>query len=656
MAKKRNKIVFDVLDPSVGDDDLRKIEDGETVESPLIKSIVNSLDSSKKITRLAFDEDPSSPNRYGGLYFDKVSLLPDRVIKRISIVDDLIATIIRARGNHAASFGHELQDRFSTGFRIEPSRNGKFDALPLEKRKEILERVKQVTKTLNTCGNTKKWNDRDQMSLPTFMYLSATNAVKFGRFATEIVWTIDSQAKKTFYAFRPVDPGTIFKAIPKSHAADALRKEAIVKLERIKNEKLVPEKFLNDEYVWIQVIEGTPAQAFTEEELVVHNCYPVTDIEFNGYPVTPIDTAIAAITTHINITNHNKLYFQSGRASRGMLVIESDDIDASTLADLKQQFNASINSVANAWRMPVIKINKEDKVEWRPIDSGNRDMEFQYLSDSNARVILSAFHMSPDELPGYAHLSRGTNNQALSESNNEYKLEAARDVGLRPLLASLEDFLNSRILPLLDQEVAEYCSVRLHGLDAETPEKEATRIERDQALHGSMNETLRSVDKPTLPVKWAGDMIMNPAYQALLDKFFTVGEIKEYFLGIEGASKDPQWAYARDAFFFQNIQLVMQQKQMDDQNKIAEQQLTAQQQAPASNPQGAGQEQEGNDLSTGVDQLLQQFSKSEKHFSENKKKLMSQHDLIVKDVMSTWEKESEQMLSEIANLVNKTKK
>jgi hypothetical protein len=57
-------------------------------------------------------------------------------------------------------------------------------------------------------------------------------------------------------------------------------------------------------------------------------------------------------------------------------------------------------------------------------------MEFQYLNDTNARVIMSAFQVSPEELPGYQHLSRGTNNQALSESNNEYKLEAARDVGI----------------------------------------------------------------------------------------------------------------------------------------------------------------------------------------------------------------------------------
>ena len=43
------------------------------------------------------------------------------------------------------------------------------------------------------------------------------------------------------------------------------------------------------------------------------------------------------------------------------------------------------------------------------------------------REILTAFMMSPEELPGWAYLSRGTNNQSLSESNNEYLLEAHRD-------------------------------------------------------------------------------------------------------------------------------------------------------------------------------------------------------------------------------------
>jgi S1-C subfamily serine protease len=74
--------------------------------------------------------------------------------------------------------------------------------------------------------------------------------------------------------------------------------------------------------------------------------------------------------------------------------------------------------------------------------------------------------MSPEELPGYAHLSRGTNNQALSESNNEYKMQAARDVGIKPLIKQWEDFLNACILPILDPTLAKLVTIQLLGLDA----------------------------------------------------------------------------------------------------------------------------------------------------------------------------------------------
>jgi hypothetical protein len=60
-------------------------------------------------------------------------------------------------------------------------------------------------------------------------------------------------------------------------------------------------------------------------------------------------------------------------------------VDEGVIGRIRQQFNASINSVNNAWRMPVFGVGKEDdQITWSPIDQGQRDAEFQYLSDSNA--------------------------------------------------------------------------------------------------------------------------------------------------------------------------------------------------------------------------------------------------------------------------------
>jgi phage portal protein BeeE len=183
--------------------------------------------------------------------------------------------------------------------------------------------------------------------------------------------------------------------------------------------------------------------------MLVFNLFPCTDIEMNGYPISPLDTVVSSVTTHISIDAYKKLYFQNGRAAKGMLVIKSDEVDASVLDGIKLQFNASINNVANSFRTPIFGMGTTDAVEWVPFSGeGLHDGDFQFMYDQIARNIMSAFSMSPDELPGYSHLTRGTNSQTLSESNNEFKLTAARDTGFRPLILKIQTFFNEILFPI----------------------------------------------------------------------------------------------------------------------------------------------------------------------------------------------------------------
>src|SRR5690606_15671732 len=100
-------------------------------------------------------------------------------------------------------------------------------------------------------------------------------------------------------------------------------------LEYLTGDKVIVNQVESDNYPWVQVIDGNPKQAFTSDEMVVYNLYPSIDVEHNGYPVTPIDTVMTSITTHMSIEVYSKLYFQNGRAARGILVINSDEIDQS---------------------------------------------------------------------------------------------------------------------------------------------------------------------------------------------------------------------------------------------------------------------------------------------------------------------------------------
>jgi hypothetical protein len=396
--------------------------------------------------------------------------------------------------------------------------------------------------------------------------------------ATEVIWRDLPNGDKKFHSFRIIDAGTIFKAATRTDNLASVRRSALQALRKLKNEHLKPEKFKNDEYAWVQVIEGQPRQAFTDKECLVHMFYPTSDIELEGYPLTPLDTAISAVTTHMNITTHNKLYFQYGRASHGMLVLQSEDADERVLSTIKQQFNASINSAKNSFRMPVFAIGPEDKLAWQAIDTQGKDAEFQYLMDQNARIIMAAFMIAPEEIPGWGYLSKGTASQSLSETGNEYKLEAARDVGIRPLVRSFEDFINSSIMPLIDATLAEMSTFRLMGLDSETPEKEAVRMQQDMQVYSTMDQILEKVEKRPMGREWGGELVFNEGYRAILDQYFTVGEIKENFFGHEGASKDPKYDYFRDAFYFQQMQTMQAAEQL----KMAAQQP----QGPDDNGQG----------------------------------------------------------------------
>jgi hypothetical protein len=670
--------------------DQAPLSKGEEERPSLWKSLTNLLNGPSKssVERLAFETDPSNLSAYQSLYRPKTRGVPDSILKRIIIQDDLVAAIVRTREVQVGAFGRQRPDRFSTGFVIEP-RAGVVDRLTPEQKAELDRRIERAVDLFATCGHTDDLKLQEQMPFSAYLRRSARNGIGVGRLATEIVYRKKMDSKeKEFHHFRPVDAGTIYKAASQKSAEDNIREQARQLLERIKGDKIMPERYLNDEYAWCQVIDGAPKQFFTDDELVVHNFYPVNDIEMDGYPVTPIDTAIAAVTTHINITTHNKMYFQTGRATRGMLVFKSDDVDENTLARVKQQFQASINSVNNAWRMPVFAVGANDEISWEPIDNSGRDAEFQYLTDMNARVILSAFQMSPDELPGWSYLSKGTNNQALSESNNEYRLEAARDLGIKPLLTEFEDFINATIFPLVDPVLCKIARLKLKGLDADTEEKESIRLQQDSPVHGTYDWILGKVEKKPVGKAMGGEFPLNPQYQAIIDKYLPVGAIKEFFFGIEGASKDPELQYYRDPFWFQAKQLQMQAQQMAQQQAQAAQ---AQQQAAgpgaanSEQPEASGvsdseqpddggskaptenqkdqQVQDGapqapnaggaQDLTRSIDQALAALTKGEQNLPASKRKLLAQQRRTIEHFRLGLENELRATTREILDVADK---
>lgn len=536
------------------------------VQSPLMNALQRATGSAnKKAPRLAFTENPAPTDNYLGLYKSKRRLLPDEVLKQIRIQDHLVAAILRARGSMFSLFGHLRKDRFDTGFEVAIKKEF-YEILSPEQYQKVMERIKKTEQIFLNCGHTAGLESQDQLTLSQYIDIEMQNGMNFGRFGTEVIYDRDAEQDEDgnfpFHRFRPVDVATMYRCVRKGeYVGNNLRETAMRMLESITGEKpkIDMQKLKEDQYAWLQVIDGTPRQAFTHREMLIYNMFPCTDIEMNGYPVSPLDTVVSSVTTHISIDAYKKLYFQNGRATRGMLVIKSDEVDEAVLNGIKLQFNASVNNVANSFRTPIFGMGKEDSVDWLPFSGeGLHDDAFQFMYDQIARNIMSAFSISPDELPGYSHLSRGTNSQTLSESNNEFKLTAARDTGLRPLLLKLQTFFNQFLFPLIDPLLAKICEIKFCGLDAQSKEQESTRLQQDMPTFMTYDEVLHQVDKKEVGQIMGGAVPFNERFQLILDKYKNVGEVIGEFFGDDAAMVDPLLRYKRDPFWLQNFQLLAQ--------------------------------------------------------------------------------------------------
>ena len=551
------KIVYDsiqVLQDSQNEQIIKNSQSlNGNVLSSLIKTAIGSADKKRPVPRLAFTEQPHQMDTYAGVFKIKRGLLPNSVIKQIRTQNFLIAGILRTRGNMMSMFGRARADRFDIGIEVDIKPEFKEHIEP-EQMVVIQERMNNVSKLLINCGSNEGLKDSQRMTLSQFLDVQARNSLSFAYFATEVIRDSD----KKFHRFRPVDAGTIYKTVRKGESAQGIRNQSIKALENLAGEKLNIEKVEKYEYAYIQVVEGTPRQAFSEEEMIVHNIIEPTDIEHNGYPVTILDTIINAVTTHTSIELYNKLYFQNGKAARGMLVIKSDEIDQSTIEDIKQQFNASINNVTNSFRTPIFGVSKADEVNWVSTQPQRKDGEFQYLSDFTSRNILMAFNISADELPSYGYLARATNSQTLSESNNEFKLTAARDSGIRPLILKFEDFINQRLLPLIDPELSQIAYVSLAGFDAETRQQESQRLIQDQPIHYDYDQLMEEVDKPKAGSYLAGKVPFNELYNTKIDAYVDMNVASRELLESPASHVDPMLRFRRDQFWAANVQLLMQ--------------------------------------------------------------------------------------------------
>lgn len=196
---------------------------------------------------------------------------------------------------------------------------------------------------------------------------------------------------------------------------------------------------------------------------------------------------------------YNRRFFSQGSAPKGFIRVKGG-MNEAALQQFKQQWQAMINGVMNAWRTPVV----EADVDWIDLQKNNRDMEYTSWMEYLIKLACAIFSIDPTEI-GW-DISRSNGNSGLFESSEADRLQHSKDKGLYPILKFLQRKINKYIVEQINPEY-EFVFMGLNGM---TIDKELEMDIKKLGNFMTVNEVRSKWGLPDMEV--AGDIIENSVF------------------------------------------------------------------------------------------------------------------------------------------------
>jgi hypothetical protein len=536
-------------------------------------------DASKQIGRKAIIDDPYFENLSTQMNIKhKMSRLSNRMLKEVSVRDWLVSAIIQTRVDTLLRFSRPEHRRFEMGFRfVKRDPKAEYSA-------EELKEISALEDFMYHCGRKEGTPANERTLFGEFLKLTVRDALTFGHVAVEKVKT----RAGGLHRFRPLPAESVY-LINKRLSKDQVKSEEKAAQQTYgkplsdndpkRDQQANPIEV--DYYKYVQMSYNMrPLAHFGDEDMVFKLFNPQNFVDSNGYCYSPLELAIINITNHLNVENYNANFFTHGYAARGVLHLKGT-VTQSQLMNFRRQFYNTISGQQHAWRTPIVA--GLDEVQWVPMSASAREMEYINFNNHLMRIVCAQFAIDPMEL-GLDYLISGNGRAPAQQANNEYKIAYSRERGLYPILMFIEDMINSDLVPAIDKTLSDKYKFVFTGYTDETPQTEIAQMQAEMTVWKSMNDLLIQSQKETIKSP-AGDLPLNQAFWALVEKNYTRGEIREHFFNDKDASKRKELQYIPgDPAFMswqQTILAIEQAKEQKEQmaGQMAAQQQQAQQQA-----------------------------------------------------------------------------
>ena len=384
----------------------------------------------------------------------------------------LVSAIIQTRINQVAEFCRPQPDRYSAGFIIRRKDNSEQIT---DREREI---IAELQAWLMTCGDPEIIGRG--RTFEAFIRGIARDSLTLDQACFEVIYDGDKPA-----AFKAVDGATI-------------RRAAVTQAERERGQR--------DPHAaaYVQVIDNRQTATFKAHELAFGVRRARTDLSVSGYGFPELEEASETIIDLVRSKNYNSANFTSGLHLSGILAIKSK-MSPQLFRAFRREFYSSLQGPNGAKKTPILQLDPEGKEEISSVSlsNTNRDMEFSSWINFLIKEICALYQLDPAEL-GIVFGNEGQSNSLASAGPTERILHS-REKGLRPLMRSLEGWINSHIIEPL-APAFELCFVGL------TPDSEERRIESTSKKVSSfltINEARAQFDLAPLE---GGDIILNQVY------------------------------------------------------------------------------------------------------------------------------------------------
>ena len=389
--------------------------------------------------------------------------------------------------------------------------------------KEIDKRRQDLEQFLLNCGEvedrdfeSKRWN------FDSFLRAIVRDTLTYDFITTEVV---RDQADRPHHFF-PVDAATIrfaapslknWKDLPNAQIGlDITYPEKQIEYleENTDALELDEEKLEDDEYKYVQVIRGNIERAFTQKELKVGIRNATTDIYANGYGISELELLVTLVTSHLNTEYYNQSYFTQGFSAKGILHLKAP-LNRRKLETIRIQWQHMLKGARNSFQTPIFA--GMDDVQWIPLTQNHSDIEFQGWMNYLIKLICAIYQIDPTEI-GYGMNEEGGSGGGLSGDNTAEKVNMSLDKGLLPLMRFIENYINTKIVDLVDPDF----KIVFTGMAGESGDELLTRLEREGKIAKTVNEIRDELGLKPLP--GMDDFINEPTYMQWYTAFSEKGQ------------------------------------------------------------------------------------------------------------------------------------